>query len=118
VSALDIFAGIGLVLLFLATAGLRLMIWPIFWGQSRDAWRQMPRERRPRALAFGAVMALFVAAGGAVLFLAPWGNDTVVWVFAAFAGLLLIWGLATAAIESRRAAERVKRKTPQGHVKP
>ena len=117
-SPLAVLALIGVILLLVATMGVRLMIYPIFWKYSRDAWRRMPADRRPRALAAGAVVMLMSAVFGLLLALQPWGSDTIAWVVFAFAGAIFLWGLVTAVSQARRASRNAARRRSSNHPEP
>jgi predicted permease len=117
-SPLTVIALILVILLFLATLGASLMIYPIFWKYSRDAWRRIPADRRPRALAGGAFVVLVVAVFGLLLYLEPWGSDTIAWVVVTFAGAIFLWGLAIAVSQASRASRNTGRRRLSKHSEP
>ncbi|HEY4826262.1 MAG TPA: hypothetical protein VIH85_05820 [Solirubrobacteraceae bacterium] len=106
------------VLLFLATLGASLMIYPIFWKYSRDAWRRTPADRRPRAFAGGAFVIFLVAVLGLLLDLEPWGSDTIAWVVFTFAGAIFLWGLMIGASQARTASRNASRRKSSKHSEP
>ena len=117
-SPLAALALIGILVLLLATLGVSLMKYPILWKHSRDAWRGMPPDRRPRALAAGAFVMLVSAVLGLLLALQPWGSDTIAWIVFAFAGALFLWSVITAVSQVRTGSRNAARRPSSKRSKP
>jgi hypothetical protein len=117
-SPLAALALIGVLVLLPATLGVSLMKYPILWTHSRDAWRRMPPDRRPRALAAGAFVMFVSAVLGLLLALQPWGSDTIAWIVFAFAGAIFLWSVITAVSQVRAGSRNAARRPSSKRTKP
>lgn len=98
----------------LVTLAATLATYPALWRSFRHEWRRIPPERKPRALAGGAVALALVAVVAVLVIVAPWGHANPAYVILIGIGglmLLVLVAVGLQAVKDTRRARRRRRAT-------
>jgi ABC-type Fe3+-siderophore transport system permease subunit len=102
--------GVVAVVAVLVALAATLATYPAVWRSFRYEWRRIPPERKPRAIAGGAVAVALVAVVAVLVIVAPWGHANPAYVILIGIGGLMLLVLVVAGLQAVQDTRRAKRR--------